>query len=243
MKPVLQAHYLALAMGLTSLALLNSGGALSHPSSRSFNPILLTQRPSVGNPDARRGSVGKGICPDVTPPLTALMPKPDATGVGGKTIAAHPTLWFYVPYTESQGFLGTLSLEDEQGNSVYRTALRFPKTAGVMGVRVPPTIPALEVNKRYNWSFQVACADVPIKVAGWIQRVAPSPKLTQQLQAAKQVQQRAAVFLSNDIWFDGLTLFAEERKTGRQKASVTDAWGKLMNDIELGDIAPEPMSP
>lgn len=210
--------------------------------SRPAAPQLLAGIPDVGNAGARRPTGSKGICRDTTPPLTALLPEKQPTNVGGKTVAAHPTFWFYVPYTQVDRLAGVFTLTDLNGNQVYKTALRFPQAAGVVRIQVPTTEPGLELNRQYRWSLQVNCAETPLKVHGWIERVSLDAQLAQRLKTTQQPQQQANLYWSNDIWFDALTVVAEGRQAVSVNPTLTEAWSQLMRDVNLTDLETAPMA-
>lgn len=243
MKKTIRVQRIAGAIALTLLGLANQlTPAFAYPETISSAQTLLAASPSQGNPDARRGTINKSGCPARNPPMTSLLPKSDGTGVGGKTVAQQPVLWFYTPYIRSDNLSAEFILMDENNRQVYSTAVRFPEKPGVMSVQIPAAIASLELNKRYRWAFQVKCSTPPIQVEGWVQRVMLAPSVMKQIQTAKQPQQRAALYLNNDIWFDGLTALAE-RKAGSQNAAVLSAWISLLNQVELSDIASQPIAP
>lgn len=78
------------------------------------------------------------MCQTTSQPLTALVPSQQVNSietVGGLTIAASPTLWFYVPYALQDDDVVEFVLQDEQHNIVYQTTLNHSQLAkGIMSV-------------------------------------------------------------------------------------------------------------
>jgi hypothetical protein len=164
----------------------------------------------------------------------------------GLTFAEHPTLWFYVPYSLTATRPVEFVLFDNQGKELYRTLLSESGTApGVMGFQIPETVPPLAVNKRYKWYLTVFCdanerSDFR-SVEGWVQRVALDPKLQPKLEQATP-QQKAALYTQAGVWHEAVTTLAQLHRQNPNNANLQQQWQELMQLIDLGAIAPEPIT-
>lgn len=185
-----------------------------------------------GRPGRRAGGGSRSPCPPIDPPVTALMP---ATN-WGKTVASHPTFWFYVPYSPQEAPAGEFVLQEEKGKDVYRIPFTLPKTPGFVSFSTPSTAAPLEVDKSYHWYFKLYCdaqkSSTPIFVEGWVQRVALTPELESQLKAAKQ--QEYVVYAANGIWYDALDHLAQMRLTNPANARFAQEWASLLGVKGVG---------
>lgn len=208
--------------------------------------------PPSGTPiGRRRGAAGRGSC-TINLPLTALVPAIEkrvgalkATYVWGITIATHPTFWFYVPDSSTSLQRVEFVLQDEQDNDVWRTSVSLPQKPGVISVRLPSSLKALQINQNYHWFFKTEIAascnrQQPViakdLVEGWVQRVSPTPTLASQLKTAPPNQQ-IALYAQNGLWYDALTSLAELRRINPQDGTLNADWQELLQSVGLGDIA------
>jgi hypothetical protein len=195
-----------------------------------------------GRPGRRIGGGSRNPCPSVNFPLTALMPETNS----GKTIAAHPTFSFYVPYSLQQISLGEFVLQEVEGNDVYRLEFALPKKPGIVSLGVPATKTPLEKNKLYRWYFKLYCksqeSSTPIFVEGWVQRVATTSHLEKQLQAAEQ--EAYTVYAENDLWYDAIALLIELRQAYPSDARLDRAWVELLSSkgVNLQTLGREPIA-
>lgn len=221
---------------------------------QSVPPILLdakipvvfnaSEPPSTGRP-GRRSDAGSRSCGVNEPssageskPLLALVPLQEtasSTVVFGKTAAAHPTFWFYVPYRSS--LTAMFVLQDQDGKPVYQSNVALPKTGGILSLTLPKTVTPLAPGKRYQWFFKLYCRSISPPnsfVDGWIQRESLPSNLAQQLKTATLPQQ-ARLYAANGFWFDALTTAAELRRSNLEDV----AWVELLKAIGLETVATE----
>ncbi|NJP09764.1 MAG: DUF928 domain-containing protein [Leptolyngbyaceae cyanobacterium RU_5_1] len=190
-------------------------------------------------------------CPAVTTPLIALVPftenylpgqedKPPITHVWGYTTAAHPTLWFYVPYT-NQSLSATFSLQNEDSSTeMYETSVSLPKQAGFIRVQVPETKLALQAGNRYRWFLGIDCTSAnasaspstreTIYVEGTILRDAVKPDLASQLASASP-EQKVALYAENGFWHDALNTLAELRQQRPHDPALLQDWQRLLEGM------------
>jgi hypothetical protein len=206
-----------------------------------FNP------PRGGAPQQTRGGASRGdlaCTPDQATSelrLIALTPK----STYGLTLADHPSVFAYIPPTSAPAIF--FNLKDEQGQVIYQTTLPLVSESasegGVIRVDLPKSIPALELNKPYQWSMAVLCTgrllpDSPF-ISSWVQRTESSPELTQQVTAAAPFDQ-ATLYAANGIWYDTLTTLADLRQQHPDNADLTSTWATLLDSVELGTVSSAP---
>jgi len=205
---------------------------------------LEYEPPSRGAPGDRKDGGRRRFCSETQKPFTALVP---ATN-WGETVAEHPTFWLYVPY-QSGSF--ELVLHDEENNYTdpYRTTFQVTKGPGIISVRLPQTVPSLEVGKIYRWQFFFFCNPASqsnfLYVSGVILRVEPSSKLMSQLEAAKTPRERVIVYAKNGLWHETLTELAELRRANPQDAELTADWAALLQHpvVRLDEMVSEHLVP
>ncbi|MER3491190.1 MAG: hypothetical protein C4323_01985 [Mastigocladus sp. ERB_26_2] len=212
--------------------------------------VDLPNLPPGPAPGGRRfGGARRGSCPDVKPPLTALVPLTEqpasVTNVWGLTTQAHPQLWFYLPYTNSSGYPAEFVLLDDQTkDSVYNSAIALPAKAGIIKVPVPENVPSLQLGKQYRWFFNIYCdpqkQSTPIYVEGVIVRKNPNQSLVKQLQKAQPLQQ-VAIYAENGYWYDALTTLGKLRQTNPQNRTLQTQWRDLLAAVGLGELAVQPL--
>lgn len=185
-----------------------------------------------GRPGRRAGGGSRSPCPSKDIPLNALIPVTNS----GKTVAAHPTFWVYVPYSPQEVNAGEFVLQDENYNDVYRTPVTLPKTPGLVSLNIPPREQPLEINKWYFWSFKIYCQpqklSAPVFVEGWVQRIAPTPELERQLKAT--ATRDYFVYANNGIWYDAIARLAELRRDRPPNAMRDRDWTQLLSLRGIG---------
>ncbi len=170
--------------------------------------------------------------------LTPLIP---TTNIG-LTVAEHPRIFVYVPGTKAQKALFTL--EDDGGKTYYQTTLNLPQKQGVMEVKVPTSVPALQKDKNYKWSLVMICTeeletDSPW-VGGWIRRVEDNRTLSSQNSIPISLD-LISKLAETGIWYDSLSMLAELRRSQPNNLSLNNAWEELLKSADLNAIANEPL--
>lgn len=228
----------AVSLIASSIAYISPCSAQSSNAPVGAFPSPLSNRESPdfsgdGRPGDRTGGGSRTPCPEVDAPLTtALIP----TNNLGKTIAEHPTFWFYVPYSSQAAPIGEFVLQEEDGNEVYRTTFTLPKTPGLVSFSTPLAVEPLKINKSYHWYFKLYCeakrASTPIFVEGWVQRVERTPALTRQLQASPTRED--VVYAANGIWYDALNYLAKLRLNNPSNPTFNEEWSRLLSAKGVG---------
>ncbi|MBD2196558.1 MULTISPECIES: DUF928 domain-containing protein [Calothrix] len=171
--------------------------------------------------------------------LTALVPVYGSANpqvVFGLTTLSHPTFWFYVPYVTTAN--AEFSLQNEAGETVYKKPVSLSGKPGIIKLSVPSTDFSLEIGKRYHWYLDVYCdrQQPPVYVDGWIKRVELNATAKNQLNKAT-LNQRAAIYNTNGIWYDYLTTSAELHRQDPKQNN----WSKILQSIGLNNISSEPL--
>lgn len=203
--------------------------------------------PQRGLPGRREGGGTRGDQLQ----LVALLPRTNL----GLTTAAYPRFFWSVPsgirakYVEFSLFQG----EEQAPNAtlIYRTTFEIAGTPGIASLTLPETadLPPLEVGKDYQWSVKIA-GDLNnlndpqrnFRVNGWVQRVTPSPQLSEQLSQAS-LPDRAALYAQNGFWFDTLDVLAKLRCENPNDRAAIDNWTTLLKSepVRLDRLASQPL--
>lgn len=186
-----------------------------------------------------RCETGKNLsAANKTNSLTALVPAYRAKNsevVWGQTTVAHPTFWFYTPY--SSAMPGEFVLQ-EADKTIYKSPISLPGKPGVVSVTLPSSTPPLKVGSRYHWYFSVYCESQqpPDFVHGWIQRENLSPVLKSK-SSTMLPKHRIAFFATQGLWYNALDESAEMHRINPKDST----WATLLEAIGLNDIASEPI--
>ncbi|MCW6051145.1 DUF928 domain-containing protein [Lyngbya sp. CCAP 1446/10] len=245
-------NFTALAIAVLAIAL--TLPSLLPPMQAVPAPILLSQNvnfkpPDVEAPDNRQSATHRGdTCPQDSSPcvcpknlsIIPLIPKSNV----GLTLAESPTFLAYVshPFTQVEF---TLQAEDGKGTDVYKTTFKVDKP-GIVEVSIPnqdERQKALEVEKRYQWSFSVACNEDPSGnyfVKAFVKRIEPQETLKNDLANADPMT-RAIAYANNGIWYETLATLAEMRRQAPDDASLMAEWKQLLQSQKLESVADKPL--
>lgn len=253
-----------LGMGLTigsslpAIAYVPENAPTPSSEQASFNTqgTLVAQRLSFSNqrirPSRNRiGGIARGECgtTDSSIKPIALLP-PSSSEIAARnqleveaTISEHPTFFVYLPATEAEQVEFLLTTEDP-GQIIYETTFDIPDTPGIVGVKLPIDVPALEVSHFYNWSLTMLCDPVDRSsnpsVEGWVERIEPNSFLAMRLQGA-HVRDLPAIYSAAGIWQDTLASLAELRYENPNDPELQADWVSLLNSVDLENIADVPL--
>jgi Domain of Unknown Function (DUF928) len=211
--------------------------------------LKLPPPPQRGIAGNRTAAASRNTCPTVAQPLTAFVPEYRATTgnrVWGLTSLERPTIWFYVPYAKTEIVNMSFTLQDESNPAepkiIYQGSKLSPaRTPGVMSIVVPTSSEPLATNKSYHWFLSINVGCGPLFVDGWVQRVEPEPNLRQTIERANPTA-RVALYTENGFWYDALTTLATLRISKPQDSALSQDWQNLLDAIELGSLASQPLS-
>jgi hypothetical protein len=173
------------------------------------------------------------------PPLTVLAPSNNVV----TTVAANPTLFWYVPQTEAKS-AEFVVVDKREGNKVYLTTVALNGTPGIVKLSLPTTV-SLEMGKEYTWKFTLI--GIPTKpgeqnyVGGLIERTQLNPQQKSRLAAAKEPLKQAEVYAGASVWQETLTILAQLRQDRPNDSKVADAWKELLKSVNLEAIANKPL--
>lgn len=171
--------------------------------------------------------------------LTALVPENNLS----LTLAAHPTLFFYVPkFAKPQ--VVEFVLNDSNDQLVYEKTFTISGNSGIMSVTIPTSAAKpLEIGQNYRWFFSIVRNPddraQDSSVEGWLKRVQANPDLISQLEKV-QPSERVALYAANNLWQDALTSLAELPNSSHS-AAFEPAWKQILQSAGLDDIAQEPL--
>ena len=204
--------------------------------------------------------------------LTALVPEyksatgsgksnPALTKVWGITANEHPTLWFYIPYTQNSISRIDFILSDGDNptdKTVYQNAIESPTQPGIVNFSLPQASTPLAIDKLYQWELKLTMKrqlDKEISVKGWIQRSGLNSDLSDLIKRSTPDRQ-AALYAENGFWYDALSTLAELRRdrwrslSAQADASRTERespdlailqdWKNILNSVDLGKLANKP---
>ncbi|WP_375467130.1 DUF928 domain-containing protein [uncultured Nostoc sp.] len=215
-------------------------------SSGLISQIIRFLLPPKGAPGQRTYAAARADCPAIEKSLTALVPKTNI----GLTISERPTFWFYIPYQPTDRNPVEFLLINDKNNPVYKTTFKLTNTPGIISVNLPRNIPALENGKKYNWMLSYICdpanKEKDTFVKGYIERVSINSNLKNHLEKASRPRERILLFAENGLWYDALTMLANERRQKPKDAQVKKDWKDLLlsseGDLtEIKEIVSEPI--
>jgi len=254
-----------LALAIASIPLAHSDTWAQNSGNNRPNPTS-TPKPNTTSPPTKvqsrratsrlRGLGTREGCPVVDKPLTAIVtPIPtDADSTAAETtetlppatIADHPTLWFYVPYSPDARLSAEFTLIDEKENDVYKTTFPLKEKPGIIGLKLPETLSPLEAGKRYYWVFSVICQPNNRSqdnfVYGDIERISPDSTLQAQLKKMSDPKAQSALYAEKELWPEALTTLAQARRRNLQDRTLQADWSNLLKSMNLNDIASEPLT-
>jgi hypothetical protein len=121
--------------------------------------------------------------------------------------------------------------------------------AGVVSVSLDSddNSPALEVGKNYQWYFTIKCnaknyTTDEVLVSGWINRTALAPNVKTELDRSPDPA-KLSIFAQQGLWYDYLATLAQLRMESPSDASLAHEWSAVLNSVQLGKIAQEPLVP
>ncbi len=166
--------------------------------------------------------------------ITALVPPPqaqerlsDKKAAVDKTALARPTFFVALPALPSA--TAQFTLQDEAGRKqLHNVNFKLTGKAGIVGVTLPESAPALQVGQKYFWQMAVACdPDQPSKlsiISSWVERVPPP---------AAARDERITTLADQGIWYDVAALVGLQRFQQPSDRGLSEDWATLMQDAGL----------
>lgn len=221
----------------------------------------LSWRVGVRPVRSRIGAFSRsGNCPNQAK-VTALVPPPRSEERVGQsfstvdtTLSSHPTVWVHFA-SMPQNTQVQFTLQDASGKKqLYSTRFGLTGKAGILGVRLPKTAPALQVGQSYLWQLAVRCnrdsPDSDRVIGSWLQRVSleqikPAPgfdprPLAQELTRATD-RDKPALYAGLGIWQDAVTALLELRQRQPNDAELQDDWRNLLIGAQMPELVNAPL--
>lgn len=171
------------------------------------------------------------------------------------TVSSRPTFWVYVSSipkaTEMQ-----FTLQNESGDQeLYTTQFTVDQAAGLIGVRLPKTVPELEAGANYYWEMSMKCPDnadstTLITANGWVQRVNPQqmkatptfdPKLlVRDLAKASEID-KPAIYAALGVWQDAVTSLIDLQQKQPNNRELKEDWRTLLTGAEMSQFINVPI--
>ncbi len=187
--------------------------------------------------------------------LTAIVP---VSGVG-ETIAAEPTVFWYMPETFFDFDRGALSpameflLIDASKQTVL--SVKYPLAKSAKGIVGSPGIMSLSVahsqpvkfGQEYHWIVRLTCNSTSTDrscdpwVEGGFKRVKPDPTLAQHLLQATPYE-RVAIYAQAGLWYETVESLLKLRREHPEDKDLAEAWKTLLNSVRLDEISSAPIN-
>jgi hypothetical protein len=108
------------------------------------------------------------------------------------------------------------------------------------------SLPPLENGNKYKWSLAIILnADnhsEDLVVDGAIERQQVNPELAELLQQGS-ASDRISLYTINNFWYDALATLYQARQADPNNSSLVEDWTSILESIDLGRIAKEPLVP
>ncbi|HLO52354.1 MAG TPA: DUF928 domain-containing protein [Kamptonema sp.] len=188
--------------------------------------------------DSPKSTVGGGTRTDA---LSVFIPLLPATKLG-RTVAARPTFFVYVPEGTRKQIFFSLQTTDRKPH--YQTTFEISGKQGILSFTLPADAPELEVGKDYLWFFAVIEPGQVLQpgnygVNGWVKRV-PAPvarETNKQLTAVKE----AELYAESGIWYDTLAVLAAARRSQPENQTLVSEWNSLLKQVGLDRLTAIPL--
>jgi Domain of Unknown Function (DUF928) len=105
--------------------------------------------------------------------------------------------------------------------------------SGLMQLTLPPTAAALKSDQAYRWMVSWSCDQTrpseQLHRRAWVERLAPTVELSQNLQAATTDADRITAYAQSGIWQEAVGLAAPQR----ENPQIAPLWQYLLEDGEV----------
>lgn len=209
---------------------------------RFSQPIEDNLSPGLGSPSQPTTRGGCTIKDQKNKELIPLLPKNKI----GRTVSEYPEFFFYLPQSEAK--VAEFVLQDDKGKQIYQTTLNINNSSGVIGISIPTNknVSPLQIGKNYSWSIALICDDkdrsADVFQRGIVRRVEVSADIRSQLQKAEP-RLKAVIYAQTGIWQDALSTLIAARRANPNDADLAADWKILLDSVNLGKIAAEPIAP
>jgi hypothetical protein len=177
----------------------------------------------------------------------------------GKTIAAEPTVFWYVPETffdfDRGGFSPAMDflLTDASKQTVLSVKYPLAKPAngsvgspGIISFSVAHSQP-VKFGEEYHWEVSLTCDSTStdrscdLYATGGFKRVKPDPTLAQDLLQATPYE-RVAIYAKAGLWYETVESLLKLRREHPEDKDLTEAWKTLLKSVLLDEISSAPIN-
>lgn len=167
-----------------------------------------------------------------------------------RTMAARPTFFAFLPELASGLAEITLQRADQQGGDIFKGEFQTSGEAGIVGLQLPETAPALEIGEAYLWQIAIQCDPEEdderwLSVEGWIERIpAPGLGMTDEAESTNEAEltDEAEFYASQGIWQDVLGFMTQLRYENPEDPLLAEEWAELMETAGLPEFSQTPVS-
>lgn len=168
----------------------------------------------IGNIQQNNESKPGGVRGDEGNQLTfvALIPENN----GGLTYSQYPTFFIYSDYKIDKGNFYTIqfTLINKQDEITCTQKFKLTKTPSIFHFKL--SSPALNINKKYDWEFQIKDGEDKLdSVKGWIKVI--RSKLSEKELNKMSPSELFNFYDERDIWYDKLMVLAEMIKKDKKE--------------------------
>jgi hypothetical protein len=198
---------------------------------------ILPKPPDTGTPTGNPTpgtSRPEASCPKMPKELTAIV----ANNSKDFTLSAHPTVWFYIPYSAAQlSRIEFLLLSGNERQTIYQTNIQLIDKPGVIKITIPTDSKyALKPNQNYRWRLNVDCQpdktiEPDVSIDGWVRRISPAEGSRAQA-PSKDYQ----------AWYDAIDAIATRHFANPTNGEATKAWSDLLKTLKFPWVQPEPFT-
>lgn len=171
------------------------------------------------------------------------------------TLSSRPTIWVYVSAIPKNAEL-EFSLQDAAGNrELYNTRFMANGQTGLLGVRLPDTVPELVIGENYFWEIAMRCdpegaSTNLISTSSWVQRVAPNqmqvtpafdPKsLVRELARASNLD-KPSIYADLGVWQDAVTAIIDLQQKQPDNQELKQDWRNLLTGAQMTEFVNVPI--
>ncbi len=201
-----------------------------------------------------------GTCPNQAK-MTAFVPPPRpeervrrSDAPIDLTFSERPTFWVYVTGMPADAEV-QFTLQDAAGKrELYNTRFTVNGERGLLGVRLPDTVPALKVGESYIWQMAVRCdrdnRDSDPIIGSWVQRITPeqlkpmagfNPSVIVQQLARASEREKPALYAELGIWQDAVTSLIQLRRNQPNDVELSEDWRNLLTAAQMRELIDTPI--
>jgi len=181
------------------------------------------------------GAVRSEDCNNVASCIIPLMPEKDISSLKyfPLTVSERPTFFFNVPKVSGMGKFTLYEDSSSELKKIYGTAFPVNVSGGIINITLPTSVPALKVDRTYQWKLILSNGSNDLEATGIFQRVQLDRKVIDEI-AKSETLERAAIYAKNGIWFESIKTLLGLKETDKE---AFNEWLELLKSVDLVKIA------